>query len=395
MKFFYLAVFGISISASAMPCSTAVNDFAHVLNISTVQAAVSALAAKGADPKVITDNDYSGTPGQEVNAYHRNCVEWQSAGGGVKNNLVVLVVFPNRHKVGLFTGQEWATAINSSVVCTQYMIPAFKDGDYTRGIVNGLTQSATMIQGFQTSVLHPGTTTVQEQATDFSGLWQFFEWLLVVGVLVAFIVIAWKLYKYYTERSAARNAAQQDAVNARDEVANYVLNNPDDTKTAERFSRFNNSETMNPDTKGLEALDYIIIRNGYRNLLQSKIETTAPIAYKPAQYNEPVSLGATETVPVTTASTHTTINNYVEPAYVPAPYIPVPIIIEPEPVEHHHTDSDSGWGGSSSSDSGSSGWSDSSSSSSYDSGSSSFSDNSSSSSFGGDSGGFSGGDSSW
>ena len=375
--------------------------------------AENSIITKGADPVVIIDDTVSDlTPEQYVATLQKACTSWQSADGGVKNNLIVFLVFPKRHKVGLFMGKEFEKAINASTVRTQYMAPAFRDGDWERGMISGINQVGVEIEAYQTAALHPATTTnvVNQQATDMSGLWKWLDWVLGSLLVLAFLFGAWGLFVYYRRRRSDRLAAQQNAVHWRNEAAQKVTGTSY-TSFSEEFARLSNSETFNPDTNDLDADEYSNMAARYKMLcdnIDKRAEWDAPQAKTQTKVK-----GKHYTMGVDTASAapeartdipagnpasvqNTTIINEdrsSNPGYDPL-YVPVVIdepVVEREPVREEPS---SGWSGSSSSsdtDDSSSSFSDSSSSSDFSDSGSSFSDSSSSSDFGGGGGGFGGG----
>lgn len=377
-----LAIFLFAATAFASDCNSPVVDNAHVLQGKevTIITALAAITAKGGDGRVITD-DPSITPEQYVAQVQRSCPSWQSANGGVKNNLIVFLVFPQHHKVGLFVGNEFGKAINTSLVRSQFMAPGFKDGDFSRGFTSGINQVAVEMEAFQTAALHPNQTTVTQQPTDYSGLW---HWLDGILLLVVFCGMLWLVLYFRSKRQATKDA-QQNAIRARNAAAQMAVDNPTSIGV-DQFTKLSNSETFNPDTDGLNERQYEAIATEYRNIIWHTVanppkSTRHTQKYpSPSSYSEPIP--TTPNTPDQTVINRTTIINR---GYEPSPYIPVPVIVEEpiyrEPERHHYSEPSSGsdWGGSSSS-------------SSYDSGSS-FSDSSSSSDFSSGSSDFGGGSS--
>lgn len=364
------------------------------------------LEAKGADPRVIIDGATATTPEQYVSLMHQACPSWQSANGGVKNNLIIFLVFPRAHKAGIFVGQEFGKVLNTTQIRMQYMTPAFRDGDWTRGIINGINQAGIEIEAFQTAALRPNTTVITKQATDYHGLWMWLDGLLFLGALVGIFFVLMGIRR---RRQAARDA-QQVAAQARNDAADLVNANPN-TNAAEKFSKMSQSETFNPDTDGLSAAQYLIIADAFQRLIRDlRLEVTPPtpsrhsrwstaqhksdVGQPPAAEAQPQP-NAVSSQPTQAPSTTTIINN--SPGFIPIP-IPIeePVYVPEEPVVVHESHG-GGWSDTSSSsddsDSGSS-WSGSSSSSDYSSSDSTgFSDSSSSSDFGGGDSGSFGGDS--
>lgn len=372
-------------------CGIRIQDDANILGGSgLVSKAVFNLIDKGADPFVFTSNTFPGTGEQFVSGMHDRCTNWKSANGGVKNNLVVFLVFPKRHVVGLFTGAEFGF-VNSTQIRTETMIPAFKDGDYTRGITNGIEQVGSQISAHRT-----GGSVINQQATDLKGLWVAMYITLGLIALLGLIVLISKI----SANRRKRLAAQQNAVNARNKAAQFVLQYPD-SEGASEFARLNNSETYNPDTPDLSAEAYTNIALAYRGLVfKNKEDRKASV---------PTALGAPHGTPenidtfpgyagkqVSAPAPQTIVNNTYVDTYTPPVYVP-PVIVEETYVEPSRGSgySSSSFRSSDSSSSDSTGWSNSSSSSSYSDSSSSWSDSSSSSSFSDSGGDFSGGDSSW
>ena len=374
--------------------------------------AENSIITKGADPLVIIDDTVSDlTPEQYVATLQKACTSWQSADGGVKNNLIVFLVFPKRHKVGLFMGKEFEKAIDASVVRTQYMAPAFRDGDWERGMISGIKQVGIEIEAYQTAALHPATTTnvVNKQATDMSGFWKWLDGLLILGALIG----AWGLFVYYRKRRSERLAAQQNAVHWRNEAAEKV-NGTTLTSYLDEFTRLSNSETFNPDTNGLDTEQYSEMAARYKQICDSidgitgmrdaplrtvtKTKAThhnaggnvAPAATE-ARTDIPAGNPATVTHNTTIINEDSDYDRYTGPDFVPVPVVIEEPVVEREPVREEPS---SGWSdksSSSSSDDSSSSFSDSSSSSDFGDSGSSFSDSSSSSDFGGGGGDFGGG----
>jgi uncharacterized membrane protein YgcG len=374
----FTSLFLAAIMAYGSDCDSLILDRAHVLQgkESAIMQALDGIKAKGGDPRVVTDNPSSDTPEQYVHNVQRACPSWQSADGGVKNNLIVFLVFPQRHKVGLFIGQEFAAAINTSAIRSQSMGPAFKDGDWARGFINGAKQAAIQIEAFQTASLHPNTTVIDEKPTDLHGLWIFLYCLIGLAVAGGGI---WA-FLGYRKRKEEQTDAQQAAVLARNDAAVRIRKNSD-SPDAEDFARMMNSETWNPEADNLSADQYRRIANAYSTIARPKPQ---PPAQKPPRQKKPQDTG----IPVAQKSAvgnstyvdrrTTIINN--DPGYVP-----MPVIIEEPPVVYEREryepkvreESSSSYSGGSSDFGSSSSWSDSSSSSDFGSSSSDFSGGSS------------------
>ena len=401
--------------AAFADCNGPVIDNANVLHGNMdVQNAAVALEAKGATVRVITD-DADLTPEQYVGAMRKLCPSWQSADGGVKNNLIVFLAFPRHHKVGLFSGSEFGHALNASQIRSQFMAPAFRDGDFARGFIAGMNETGIQIEAFQSAPLHPASTVVTQQATDLRPMSNVLTLLVGLIGLAGLIALAFHLMR----NRRARKAAQLDAVQARNEAAEAVNRHPD-SPLADSFTRLAQSEVSNPDTDNLSTEDYQNIAARYRSITRNIVIDHAATSAKessgpwnqPKKHHHRHSAAEYESSAPSPSPAPSTAATYQQ---TPTPQTVVvnngndgfftgmiagemmgsrdrEVIVErPDPDPERRDDR---WSGSSSSsDSGSSSsWSDSSSSSSYDSGSS-FSDSSSSSDFGSSGGDFSGGSS--
>lgn len=392
-------------------CDNIVSDGANILGgraTGAVEEAAKTINAQGGDARVVTVGQLSGTPEAFFHTRVADCRSWQSATAGIKNNLVVFFVSTNPKKLAIFYGAEMANILGSSAnaIKMQYMAPAFKDGDWMRGFVQGETQVGMRIHAFNEAALHPTqtTTTVQNEATDLSGLWTAMYWTLGIGFVT---FLAWfLLYIRGNSRKQreAITAAQQDALQTAARVADMIerlkaqyaekkaLEENVDAQigavnlVSEQFARMGNSESTNPATTGLSADQYTTIANAYQRLMDqlitlqrdNKPSTSASrTAYAPSrksnstyerfgagQSHSPSPPPPSPTPAPHPTSTHTTTNTTVfvdnSPAYVPI-IVEEPVYRQrepdPEPVysssyssrSSRSDDSDSGsssnWGG--------------------------------------------------
>jgi uncharacterized protein len=416
----------VPVCLQAQSCDQTVTDDAHVLGGSvSVDKAARDLNAMGADVRVVTLGHLSGTLEQYVEEARGACSSWRSTSGGVKNNLIVFALAPNQRKYGIFYGGEWAAALEHSqnAIKTQFMAPAFRDGDWARGIAQGEQQVANQIKALNEAALHPQQTQVTEQATDLSGLWTVMGWLLTI---TAVGLAVWGCVYYVGWRRRTREAlaaAQQAAMKAAAAVADEIQRRRTmyDTKTAlgeknevmgatlDRIavglSRLASSSSYDPSVNGLSLSQYQAMERAYNRLLQdlagldiSRPSTTGGAARRehrdrPQRPFSETNFGAGTAAPAAPQPTQVTTNTTIiqqEPAFIPV--VETVYVPDPEPVRHSSwsapsrssyddTSSSSSYGGGSSSS-----WS--SSDSSNDSGSSSSFDSGSSSDFGGSSSDF-------
>jgi uncharacterized membrane protein YgcG len=404
-----------AVSAFAQDCDKTVVDGAGVLGGKTSEVAAKAqmIVAQSGDVRVVTLGNLPGTLEQYVQQRKEACPSWQNTSGGVKSNLVVLVVAPAARKFGVFFGTGWDGALKDSVpnIKSQFMAPAFRDGDWARGLIQGEEQVGNRLKAFNEAALHPQQTTVENDAADLNGLWTVLGWTLGVTLLVSLGVMLYRVRKRREaerqEIEAAQQEAQQTSAAVADKLSKINVSlaqrkalDEDVTATqravdliAEQYARYANTLSCSPSTEGLSARQYEGMTGMYQRLSDSldRVDKKGPevVATGPTKHSKWKTIRSRhqhETAPAPSSipqpvsySNTTTIIDNSGPGYVPIPVIieePAPYYA-PEPV--HHTSytapaDDSSFGGSSSgwgSDSGSSSFSDDSSSSSFDSGSSS------------------------
>lgn len=389
MKTLALLALAFALPVFGQDCNSTIVDNAHVFQTRTplVLAAAQRLNARGADTRVITDDDTNTPPDLYVDALRRQCPSWQSMSGGVKNNLAVFLVFPAHHKLGAYFGSEYGGFVHGDVIRTQYMAPSFRDKDWALGMIKAMDQAGIQITAHQEAALHPAVVT--QQATDMHGLWVVMGWIVGLAALGGLV---W-LYFYLVRRRSAARDAQQAAVNARNDTAKWLSEMSDWLTTKEAlnvdvkdrraamdaasrdFAQVSSSETYNPDTKGLSADQYDNIARRYQSIKVPVAGVSFPSTSYPQSHKSYRVRGKGAVSSGQRFQGNPSVDNS---SFV---YAPVTVIDEspgfspsPNYEPHYAAPEPSSW----SSDSGSS---------SYDSGSSSFSSDSSSSDFSSDSGG--------
>lgn len=222
-------------AARAQECDRMVVDGANKLNsggIATVEAAGNRLVNSGADVRVriIPSAATYGNLDRWKADMQQRCASWQSADGGMKNNLVVLVISMDR-QAGLYFGSQHRRALEGKTasIRTDKMNPRFRDNDFAGGLANGLDAARDLIVAANapppvtTPTPAPTPTVIVNTGppappTDFSGLWSVMGWglgLVAIGLIVFGFV-------YWSRIRAKRRAAQQKAQATRSSCAGRI-----------------------------------------------------------------------------------------------------------------------------------------------------------------------------
>lgn len=259
-------------------CDKVVFDNASVLGARTaeVEQAAQQLTQLGADVRMWTviHNDHP-IDWVEHNT-EVSCDSWRSPNGGRKSTLLVLMVVPSDHKMGVYYGAAWHKALDDhwNRIKQQSMAPRFHDGDFAGGFIAAANQFAARIKASQSEALTPATTINQQQPTDFSGLWRVLGWMLGI---ICIVLAVYFLYKLLTNRSAEQkeiDMEQQKAINAREEAM-------DRAQTAggpaiEAYARVAGQVKNDPTVDGRSADEYRIIAQMYSRIALP----VAPLGYK-------------------------------------------------------------------------------------------------------------------
>jgi uncharacterized membrane protein YgcG len=385
---------------------------------------VAKMVAEGAEVRVRAIRDMSPAPNLEYyeRSLESSCASWRSPSGTRKNNLIVFVLELAHRKTGMWYGSEWNAALDGRwpMIQQQFMTPRFRDHDFAGGLQAGIDQAQILLYAHNHAGAGTTGITVNPPA-DYSGLWSFLKWLLFIGsVIFAFIYGMVLLVRRKREREE-RRAAQQSAINARQDAAQALtevtsvfdvhkdLGTYADARgilddACGRFTTLMDSPTGDPSRDDYSVGQYKSLAESYaavsRDLRRAKRvllgipEETEP-AWKATREHE------SQDAPTPILGSNSSGNKgqpvVVQPTSSSSTSIFAPVIINEEHVsesEYHHTDyssSDSGSSrssGSSVSDSGGGGSSD------WGSSSSDSGGGGDSGSSGGDSSG-GGGDSSW
>jgi len=195
------------------------------------------------------------------------CSSWRAPNGHRKSNLVSLIVSPDGHKSAVYYGNAYTNALHDhwNRIRTDYMNPHFKTGDWAGGLISGETQLAARIHASKDEALHPASNTVVNEATDFTGLWKVFAWLVAIGAVFAGIFIFWRWWSHLREQERELHEAQRKAIAAKQRAAES-FNTPGHPclEAAQReFDRINGSLKNDPNDDALELEEYNVIAAQY------------------------------------------------------------------------------------------------------------------------------------
>ena len=378
-----LALFFVAPTRS-QDCDNTVADQTGAFSSGQVQevmANAQGLINQGADVRVRTMGPTSNLDMDEKDL-EKACRSWQSPNGGRKSTLVVLMVSPAGHKMGIYYGAAFSHALDNhwNRIKSDYMAPHFKTGDWAGGFVAAEQQLAARIGASKDEAVHPATNTTVNQAADFTGLWTFLEWGLALGVVIVGSIMLFGWLKNRRKQKQELREARQAAIDAKARASDLIGKSekgPRYDTAVEEFSRLSSLVSSDPYAEDLEIPEYNAIARQYQKVVDmlrpdviipdaGKRSSKASVksAKKESEKHEKQKTTDEQKVRTTT----NIVNNEVGgmPYVIPVPiYEPEPERYreperrkdpepEPEPERHHKSSDDSGGGGSSS-------WSDSSS----------------------------------
>ncbi len=185
----WLALLGISLYASPTwgldipPLTDRIVDGAQVLSSSDHSRLLSLLAAHEAKTTnqvaVLTLPSLDGEPLEEFT--HRVASSWGLGQKGTDNGVLLLVAIQER-KIRIEVGyglEGTLTDARSSQIIRHEIVPRFRQGNYSEGILAGTQAIVHTIEGTYTAP-EPSAT----QSPEKSGLWQTFGLAVVLGTLV-------------------------------------------------------------------------------------------------------------------------------------------------------------------------------------------------------------------
>lgn len=288
----------LPLSVHGQDCDSVVSDPAGALkgHQGEVESAAQDLIQKGADVRVwaVGNLGLSGNLDVAEKALERQCPSWE-AGDGVsrKSTLLVLMVAPAEHKMGIYYGSAWNAALGEhwTRIKQQAMAPRFRDGDYAGGFIAAEQQLAKRIAASQDEALHPAQTV--NQATDLSGLWHVLMWVVGIGAFGFAVVFIAASRGKRRERQEALRYAQQRAIIARTALAD-LLNRlrskeldanhqaaVDDVSVS--YSELAGRAIGDPNQEGLSQAEYEAMELAYTSLHHQLEKRLAPEeTFKPA-----------------------------------------------------------------------------------------------------------------
>lgn len=209
----FAAVFFAAQAHAANFCSDIVVDEAGLLNssqTSQVADAAQKLKSQGVDVRVQLLPNLHGQ--QSLVALKDNfigkCGSWRAKDGGMKNDLVVLMIAMNPGKLGIFYGDGLKQKLDSRTTAIQDSIAAkLRDGHIAAGVVAGLGDVTDLVQ---MKASQQGVPVRIEHAADMSGLWTVMGWLLGIVVAVLIVFGAVRLFGEKERRRNAQNKAQTE-----------------------------------------------------------------------------------------------------------------------------------------------------------------------------------------
>ena len=213
MKKILLAVFtAVFFAANAHAvnfCSDLVVDEAGLLDSSQTSQVVDAaqkLKSQGVDVRVQLLPNLHGQ--QSLVALKDNfigkCGSWRAKDGGMRNDLVVLMVAMNPGKLGIFYGDGLKQKLDHRSVSIQDGIAAkFRDGHIAAGVVAGLGDVSDLVQ---MKASQQGVPVQINHSADMSGLWTVMGWLLGLG---AAVLVVFGALRFVSEKERRRNAQKK------------------------------------------------------------------------------------------------------------------------------------------------------------------------------------------
>lgn len=233
LVFLFLLVFGgYAQSAYAQNCNTPVVDAAGIFgsDIGRVESAVQGLQNLGAEVRIRT---YKRGENLDVieKRLENQCLTWQSADGGRKNNLIVMMISIEDRQFGFYAGEQWRSTLEPyyTSIENDHMIPRFRDKDFAGGFVAGLERMTRLVDAkvnvsvetVPPQVIIERPVVVGEPA-DLSGLWSVLGWLVGLVALGAALFGLYWFVKVRAQERERRRAAQQKAVLAKQTAASRI-----------------------------------------------------------------------------------------------------------------------------------------------------------------------------
>jgi uncharacterized protein len=161
-----------------------VNDFANILSSETKQNLEQRLTQLEKDStieiSVVTVESLGGTTVEDYAA--RLFENWQ-IGKKDKDNGVLFLIAPNERETKIEVGyglEPVLTDAQAGRILDSYVVPAFRDGDYNKGVNDGVSALIKIVHGEEVN-LEPATSA---EAEDGNGVWIL---LVIVAIFLSYL----------------------------------------------------------------------------------------------------------------------------------------------------------------------------------------------------------------
>lgn len=275
--------------------------------------ALNKLTIRGADARVQILSSYHNTKSVDEykQMFQNKCKYWQAPDGGMKNNLILLLVVPKKTATGYYFGSAWNRFLsdNKPAVLSD-MNARFRDGKLTEGILIGLKDIDNLIS-IDPATAKKSVVINNNAAADMSGVSHIMMWFL----LILFIAGCGYAFFWYRNRQSQVRAEQREAMTERakcttainsyatplaiikSKISNLTVGQEwiDDltekctvvgvafVKATTAFNALDKSDN-NPGTPSLSAEEYKAIANRYRSVSHQFEEAQALLRNLESKY---------------------------------------------------------------------------------------------------------------
>jgi uncharacterized membrane protein YgcG len=187
-------------------CKDVVIDEAGVLNtgqVDQITKEADKLTRQGVDVRVRTLSDFKGHDSLTTlkASAQGKCGSWKSSDGGMKNNLLLLMVAPKQQATGFFFGDGLRLKLKQGEDQIIYeMNSRFRDGDIAGGLMAGLSNITDLAE---VKISQQGKPIVINHAADVSGFASGFKWIIFAIIMGGIILLVIRILR---ERERRRNA---------------------------------------------------------------------------------------------------------------------------------------------------------------------------------------------
>ena len=297
------------------------------INPAPITPAAAKLVDQGADVHVLVFAGNPGPLGQAVGKVEASCDSWRESGFR-KPNLFLVAVAPDARTKNIFFGSAYAKPFENvdtvNTIYSEAANPFFRAGDYTGGVSAALRDFGNKVVAYHDQVKHPvqAVTTINNEATDFSGLWSFLK-VAGIGVIVialaALLVLWWRKKQEHEEE---RMEMRQDALNLRSAATREFNKLPETARNyasiLAQYTSYSNSVSSDPSPSDCTLADYSSMRKQWSDLLENIRESARPlwnptetpkraVPRKPHTTDHTAWQGSSYAVPVSNTSSTTTV----------------------------------------------------------------------------------------